>query len=274
MEVQSGVLAFLLLPFALVLMLTLEQKAQLRRDGFVHLPGQVPPELVERVLHAVYYRIGRGIPEEKLTIWQAQSFFPDLAGDPVVTDLYNESGLLDRLRELLGEKNAVPLERGQLALRFPREPGTAAKPPLPHIDGIHTKTNGVKEGTLASFTALVGIFLTDVTRENAGNFTVWPGSHLKMEAHFREHGIDRLLDGVTPPVGEGEPHQILARAGDAVIAHYQLLHGAATNVSPRPRFATFFRVTHPQHWENRYDCLTDLWREWEGMRERELAEVG
>jgi hypothetical protein len=47
----------------------------------------------------------------------------------------------------------------------------------------------------------------------------------------------------------------------------------AHNVSPRPRFATFFRVTPPQHWENRYDCLTDLWREWEGMRERELAGV-
>jgi ectoine hydroxylase-related dioxygenase (phytanoyl-CoA dioxygenase family) len=138
---------------------------------------------------------------------------------------------------------------------------------------LHTETNGVPKGTLSSFTALGGIFLTDVVREDAGNFTVWPGSHRKMEAYFRENGVEELLNGSMPKLDYGEPVQILANAGDAVLAHYQLLHGVAGNVSPWPRFAVFFRVRHPMHNEHRLECLTDLWREWPGLHSTSRARL-
>lgn len=251
-------------------MLTSGQKDRFREDGFLHLPGLVPREKIDRALQAIYHRLGQGIPTDQLRTWQAQSFFPDLAREPVITDLYNESGLLDIVRELMGAENAGPLGQGQLALRFPREPGTVPRPPGPHIDGIATPHNGVTKGTLSSFSALAGVFLTAVQGENAGNFTVWPGSHRRMEEYFQQHGIQLLLEGVTPNVG-GEPHQIKAQPGDAVLAHYQLLHGVAANVAPCPRFAVFFRVKHPMHNEHRLECLTDLWKEWDGMREAETA---
>jgi ectoine hydroxylase-related dioxygenase (phytanoyl-CoA dioxygenase family) len=86
-----------------------------------------------------------------------------------------------------------------------------------------------------------------------------------MESYFRENGIQELLDGRMPKLDFGKPLQIKAKAGDAVIAHYQLLHGVTINIAPMPRYATFFRVTHPLHHENRLECLTNLWLEWPGV---------
>lgn len=245
-----------------------DQFSQFQSDGFLHLPGFVPQPLVEAALHAINHRIGAGIPEDQLATWQSQSFFPDLASQPVISDLFNTSGLHDAMTQLLGEGNAPMMKSGQLALRFPREPGAPARPPFPHIDGVHSKHNGVPPGTVGSFTALVGVYLTPLPREDAGNFTVWPGSHLKMQEHFREHGLEELLQGRTPKLDLAPPLQLRAQPGDAVIAHYQLLHSVASNVSPYPRYAVFFRVTHPQHHAHRMECLTDVWREWPGLQRR------
>ena len=243
------------------------QFADFRRDGYILLPGAVAPELVDAAVHALNYRVGQGVPSDKLAQWQSQSFFPDLESQPVITDLFERSELRATMETLVGAGNVRVGSGGQLALRFPREPGAPVRPPRPHIDGVHTRWNGVPAGTLRSFTALVGVYLTDLPGEDAGNFTVWPGSHLRMQDYFREHGIKELLQGqVHPPLDFGPPLQIKAQAGDAVIAHYQLLHGAANNHAPRPRFTTFFRVEHPDHQTHRLECLTDLWREWPGVR--------
>lgn len=246
-------------------MLDSTQKEHLQRDGFLHLPRAVAPAMVDAALQTLNSRLGEGVPKDELSTWGAQSFFPELRSVPAITDLYNESGVGETVAELLGGHGRTS-GGGQLALRFPRPVGTEAKPPHPHIDGVHTPTNGVPKGTLGSFTALVGVFLTPVRRQFAGNFAVWPGSHLKMQNYFREHGIDELMnEGRTPRLDYGEGLQLEVGAGDAVIAHYQLLHGVTMNIAPMPRFAVFFRVTHPTHKENRLDCLTDLWLEWPGV---------
>ena len=247
--------------------LSLQQKQRFVDEGYLLLPNAIAPDMVNRVVQTINHRLGQGFPSENLATWQSQTFFPDLASDPIVTDLFNASGLRETLETLLGEDATVPSGRGQLALRFPRPWGTELKPPHPHIDGVHTPTNGVPKGTLGSFTALVGVFLTDVSTQFAGNFAVWPGSHRLMEAYFQQHGLDELLnEGRTPKLDYGEGVQIEARAGDALIAHYQLLHGVTMNCAPMPRYASFFRVTHPQHHVNRLECLTNLWLEWPGIR--------
>ena len=245
---------------------TPSQIQDFKRDGFVHLPGAVPAELISHAVHIINYRLGQGVPSEELRTWQSRSFFPDLQNQSVITDLFNASGLRGNLQQLMGENNVAPAQSAQLALRFPREPGAPIRPPYPHIDGVHTPNNGVPKGTIASFSALVGVFLSDVAANDAGNFTVWPGSHLKMQDYFQQHGTAIITDeSRTPPIETGEPLQIKAKAGDAVLAHYQLLHGVAGNHAPWPRYATFFRVKHPDHEAHKLECLTDLWREWPGV---------
>ncbi|HEX9995952.1 MAG TPA: phytanoyl-CoA dioxygenase family protein [Abditibacterium sp.] len=245
--------------------ITTTQKTELRDNGFLFLEGAVAPELVNRALQAINHRMGEGIPTELLSSYAQRSFFPEIREGEIITDLFNASTLRPTMQALLGEENVENTDRGQLAIRFPLEVGTLPKEPGPHIDGLHSSHNGVPKGTLASFTALVGVFLSDVNSDYAGNLSVWPGSHLKMESYFRENGIQELLDGRMPKLDFGKPLQIKAKAGDAVIAHYQLLHGVTINIAPMPRYATFFRVTHPLHHENRLECLTNLWLEWPGV---------
>ena len=46
-----------------------------------------------------------------------------------------------------------------------------------------------------------------------------------------------------------------------------LAHSAAPNVSPNTRYAIFFRLYHHDHGSFRAEAMTDIWLEYDGMRE-------
>lgn len=247
--------------------LTLEQKQEFARRGYVKLPGVVPAEMVARARRAINASLGQnGMDPAQLPKFRAQTYCPELTGNPVITGLYNETPIKTLAESAIGQGQIKPVNSGQIALRFPsmdeppREPG-------PHLDGMYSPTNGVKEGTIANFTALVGVFLSDVPAPYAGNFTTWPGTHTLYKAYFREHGPQSLLEGM-PRIGDAmpQPEQFLAQAGDAALVHYQLAHGIAGNASPNVRYAIFFRLHHVDHDKQHFECMTDIWREWSGMR--------
>ena len=245
--------------------LTLEQKQSLYRDGFVRLPRAVPRDLVDVALRAINASLGeQGIDPAQLTKFRSQSYCPELQDAPVIADLVRRSEVWSYAESAIGHGMLEPLGRGQIALRFPSlEPLRA---PHPHIDGMYTPTNGVPKGTIHNFTALVGIVLSDITRPDMGNLTVWPGSHLQYEQSFRERGPQALLEGM-PNVALAEPVQLTGEPGDAVLCHYQLGHGIAGNSSPNIRYAIYFRLMHVDHEAVHWECMTDIWREWEGMRD-------
>jgi len=70
-----------------------------------------------------------------------------------------------------------------------------------------------------------------------------------------------------PNVTLPEPVQITGRAGDIVFCHYQIAHGVTPNASPHVRYAIFFRLTHVDHEPQKWESMTDIWREWPGLRE-------
>lgn len=241
------------------------QKQAFYRDGFVQVPGVVPQVMVDSALRAINHSIGQGLPEEQMTRFRVQSFCPELQGDPVLTDLFNKTPALPLAESLIGEGKIRPVRGCQVALRFPIQQDPPP-PPRPHLDGMHTPTNGVPEGTIMNFTMLVGILLSDLSAPYSGNFTVWPGTHHLYERYFREHTPQSLLDGM-PPVELPEPRQITGKAGDVVLVHYELAHAAAANISPHVRYALFFRLTHVDHDAHKWEAMTDIWLEYEGMRE-------
>ena len=130
----------------------------------------------------------------------------------------------------------------------------------------YTPTNGVPKGTIRNFTALLGITLSHVSGPDMGNLVVWPGTHRIYERYFRERGPQALLEGM-PSVELPPARQVTAEPGDAVLCHYQLGHGIAPNVSPHIRYAVYFRLNHLNHEAIHWECMTDIWREWEGMRD-------
>ena len=253
--------------------LSLAQRRALYEDGYVVLPGVVPPAGVRHALRAINASLGsRGMNPDLLTQFRAQTYCPEITGTEPISDLMNRSPLWDLCESAVGRGQLRPVRGGQIALRFPveGEPGR----PGPHIDGMYSPTNGVRKGTIANFTALAGVFLSDVPEPFSGNFSVWPGTHRLFEQHFREVGPQALLEGM-PKVEMPQHRQITARAGDAILCHYQLAHGVAGNGSPHVRYAIFFRLSHVDHDSVHWECMTDIWREWAGMREVvEAAEPG
>ena len=151
--------------------------------------------------------------------------------------------------------------------------GGRSCPPRPCLSctaSRYSPHNGVPADELLSFTMLVGIALSEVTTAYAGNLAVWPGTHRDFEKYFSENGTDLMTRGDAvemPPVEMPQPQQMIAQPGDAFLVHYQVAHTAAPNVSPHPRYAIYFRLRHVDHQDQRVETLTDIWREWDGMRE-------
>jgi hypothetical protein len=233
-------------------------------DGYLLVPGLVPRARVDAALQAINHSLGeQGIAKDALWTLRAQTFCPEIIAEPAILDLYRATPVRGLAEAAIGAGQVREPSTGQIALRFPQR--AERRDPYPHIDGMPGPLNGVATGTLYHFTALAGVFLNDVEEPFQGNFTVWPGSHRILEAHFRAHGTDELLQGF-PRVQMPAPRQLTARAGDALLCHHQLAHGAAPNLGPNVRYAVFFRLSHRDHDPSSTATMTDLWREWEGLR--------
>jgi hypothetical protein len=238
------------------------QKRRLARDGYLHLPGAVPAARVAAALGAINRSLGQqGLPPDRLREMRARTFCPELVAAPEIQALYAETGARALAEAAIGRVR-VP-DQGQIALRFPQAQRSV---PWPHIDGMPTPDNGLPPGTLQHFTALIGVFLSDATVPDAGNFVVWPGSHRLLEAHFRQHGPTSIT-GAFPSLPLPQPRPLRGRAGDVVLAHYALAHTAGPNLSPHVRYAVFFRLFHEDHEAAGHRPLIDLWAQWEGMRD-------
>jgi Phytanoyl-CoA dioxygenase (PhyH) len=235
------------------------QRRRLVRDGYLQLRGLVPRGPLDAALAVINRSLGeRGLPPDRLGEMRARTFCPELVSAPEILALYTHTRAL--AEAALGRVR--PPQEGQIALRFPAGQPRAV---VPHIDGMYTPDNGVPAGTLMHFTALLGVFLSDVTGPDAGNFTVWPGSHRVLEAHFRAHGT-AAISARFPSLAPTSPRPLLGRAGDVILAHYALAHAASVNLGPHVRYAVFFRLYHPDHEQAGTRPLTELWSEWEGLR--------
>jgi ectoine hydroxylase-related dioxygenase (phytanoyl-CoA dioxygenase family) len=237
---------------------------QFRRDGYAQFPQTVSQTLVKTARDRILRDIKENYDPNRLVEYNNQSWCPGLRGSPEILSLFKNRPVQSLVNDLLG-KNCFQSDRGQIAIRKAHNSDQPYEP-VPHIDGIPTPHNGLRGTEIQNFTALAGIFLTEVKTAFAGNFTVWPGSHLVLEKHFRERGKAALQEGM-PAIPLGEPLQLLAKPGDLVLCHYELAHSAAPNVSDDDRIAIFFRlwfkeIVDPEAKEQRWHNLTHIWHDW------------
>lgn len=237
------------------------------RDGYYLFPKLIDPSTLLSARTLIDDDLAANYDAKRQVEYDNRSACPDLLGHPLLLDLFKDDSLQERLATLV-DPHQVAVDDGQIAIRKAHNT-EANHPPVPHIDGIPTATNGMTGNELTPFTLLIGIFLTDVTREFAGNFTVWPGSHLVLEHYFSERGQRARREGM-PQIPLGSPTQLLCSAGDAVLCHYSLAHAAAVNTSDFDRYAVFFRVTHRELLGSRassdhdsaWEHLTSIWTGW------------
>ena len=246
--------------------LTPQQQRQLYERGYLHLPAAIPREHIERCRRKIHHDIGRhGLDPNELTRFRARSYCPELQNDPDFTGLARSPEPWALLTAALGEGNVAVSEWVQIALRFPSMQEEPRRPKW-HIDGVPTPDNGMPPDQIEHFTCLLGVVLADVTEPNRGNFTVWPGGHRKIEQWFCENPKEKLLEGY-PELDLAEPHQVCAKAGDVVFAHYLLPHGVGPHTGPDPRYMVFFRIKHLRHQELGDRPLREAWCEWPGVQD-------
>jgi hypothetical protein len=234
-------------------------QAQLRNEGYAQIPGLVPSHLVTAALAAIRFDLQHHYDAGRQSEYDAQSYCPDLRGAAVITDLLVKSPVINILDEAFGLRK-ISWDGGQIAIRKAHNV-TSTMPPYPHLDGFASGQNGLEPGRIYNHTMLVGICLTPVHQDFAGNFTVWPRSHHVFENYFRERGQQALKEPMPEPE-IGNPVQLKCEAGDVVLAHYHLAHAAASNTSNADRIAIYFRVSLHQARAEQWKYLTHLWEGW------------
>lgn len=252
-----------------VVLLDARQKRAFVEDGYLVVPRVVSAALGDRALRMINAALGDNKPDRVANyVFTGHENCDPLQHAPQILGLLTESQALSLAEELTEPGELLAPSCCQVATRFPEgepvpEPGT---PDAPHIDGIPNRTNGLPAGQLFPFSVLVGVYLSDLTDPNSGNFVVWPGSHRTIASYARAHpegwfdaeGYGPPPIGL-PPMEFGRPIQVTLRAGDIVLAHYQLAHSVAQNVSPHIRYAVYFRLAHRDircDWSQ----FGDLWR--------------
>ena len=250
--------------------LSVEQKRQFVRDGFLHVPQAVPARTLAAARRAINHSLGAGMDRADVVRFNNQTFAPELAADSRLLRLATAPPVWSHVRALLGDRRVGRPRQCQIALRFPRPEGTPRKLGGAHLDGYHAPLNGVPDdGVVRNFTLLLGILLSDVRAAFSGNFTVWPGTHRAMERYFRKRGVNSLQGGAVEGIGVRLPKPVLVtgRAGDIVLAHYQLAHTAAPNLSADIRYMCFFRLGVRDLAGHRVESMLDIWRDWPSLRE-------
>jgi hypothetical protein len=241
------------------------------RDGYAIFPSLVDPKTVATAQNRIAEDLATRYDPGRKAEYDSRSFCPDLLGTPAILALLENRSVKERVGELASLQKLAFDTGGQIAIRRAHNVEKPS-PPFPHVDGFPAPHNGVDEGTVLPFSILVGVFLSEVKAEFAGNFTVWPGSHFLIEKYFNDRGPRALHEGMPdlPKLGIGEPLQLMGSPGDVVLCHYALAHSAAVNTSSNDRIACFFRLGHtelhdrenPAYPEHAWTHLTKIWTGW------------
>lgn len=244
-------------------MLDAKQLRAFVQDGWTVLPRAVDRERIDAVVRRINHALGAGMDVAEAERRQVLTSTPELRSHDEVMALLFSSAAWPVAEALFAPRRLRRPTQAQIALRYPTVDGDhdGEAPLTPHIDGRPLGWNGVDE--YRNFNLLVGVLLRDVTAPMTGNLAVWPGSHRQYAEWFVEHGTDGIaLRAEMPSVALEEPVHVLGRAGDVVLAHYQLGHTVAEHYGPDIRYAVYFRLQVEERDRPDTARLTDPWGEW------------
>jgi hypothetical protein len=146
--------------------------------------------------------------------------------------------------------SAPPLEPVQLAATMPGFATRARIGRAFHVDGGSGPALGV-------FNVLLGVALTAVESDTAGGFHVWPGSHERLAALFRQQPVDAPVHwGEAKLAGQKllqpDARMVVPRlaAGDIVVAHSFISHGTSANTTNVRRDMIFQRRAAAPLWDS------------------------
>ena len=248
--------------------LTDEQLSRFARDGYLILRGVMDPSRLRAAREAIARSLAKDDSIGNMRRYLSDTFCPDAVAHPDLLALVEP--LRPAVASLFGTLDAPRIGHAQIALRFPQLHRDQPQHNI-HLDGfpVARAENRVPASSIYRHTLLAGVYLTPLHGPDRGNFVAWPGSH----AHFAEvlraldppaflaaHTAEELHERVRRETPPGAPVQVEVEAGDALLAHHLLAHGASDNLSMQVREAIYFRVIHPEHDPRDPGALSDVTR--------------
>lgn len=244
-------------------MLTTEQIASFKENGFLILPGLIEPVVIDAWRRSFWGQVGAD-PQVPAT-WRARAY--TLEGFRVEP----EEATMNRHRKVA----AVVEQLG--GGRFEADSG----PPLVHWPSGKDAWPGVRWGHVDAypptfwypFMFAITAYAYDV-EPMGGGFTYWPQSH--RTTHKRFLANPEMIDGqwARDPnfswdgpnefteLAPHPPREFTARAGDVILWHAFLVHTGSVNIRNSPRVGFFSRVRHKDQDAIKYDVPENLWKYW------------
>jgi ectoine hydroxylase-related dioxygenase (phytanoyl-CoA dioxygenase family) len=207
--------------------LTKEQRDAFDRDGFLLVPGALPPPMVERLVRAADRLYEQGVAAEGLSArnhWQMRNC---IVADEVFLELLDWPAILPLVVGLLNWD--IHLITSHLIVRPPSPPGTGEdfKGESWHRDGGLSPVE-MQEPHPRLFLK-VAYLLSDQLEPGRGNTQVVPGSN-------RLVGPPAQAPGAPHPYGAIE---ILGKPGDAFLFEQRTWHAVGPNRSDLTRKTLF-----------------------------------
>ena len=195
-------------------------------DGYAIVPAVITPEEARNLADVVWTHVGAD-PQDPAT-WRLtdHGIMVQLFQHPALTPARNSPRLLKAFAQIWGTADLwTSLDR--VGFNPPVRPGVAFPGPRLHWD--------ISLVPPVIFQVQGMIYLTDTTTEQ-GAFEAVPGFHKRIDAW-----LESLGEGVDPRSVDlsAEARRIAANAGDLIIWHSALPHGASPNTGDHPRLAQY-----------------------------------
>jgi len=215
--------------------LTEAQREQWAVDGYLQLEGALsPPEVTffsDLLDNTVRTQPGyepapaiqRGHYEWKLPDQNKDAFMDRrdlLPYHQAFIDLIDKPAIFDLILDLMGPY--IQFSMSQAIIRA----STDMFPGYIHTDGGEAQKSIRVSETSRPLAVKVMYLLTDVTEPDSGNFTIFPGSHLRPFPERAERIPHPKTPGTVP---------LLGKAGDAYVFPHAIWHGPSPNHSGKAR---------------------------------------
>lgn len=224
--------------------LTEAQRDGFVRDGYVRVPGLLPPELTASLRAGLLESLAID-PDDPRT-WEGKPVTVDDARAIAATEAGRTDAFEAVAEQLVGPdfvrgvcyspflewRGKPPVIRAGFipVLKYP-EPDAADWEPTRgawHIDGGES----IRAWPTVNLLAVMA-YLSD-TPAHGGATVVWPGSHRQVFARWRATG-DAGAPQVPPDLPYAAPVAVAAQAGDVLFMHYLLVHAGSPNRADRIR---------------------------------------
>ncbi len=216
--------------------LTELQREQWAVDGYLHLPGVLNPDEVsffsneiDRIRNLPGYEPLHGKLPLGHYAW-AEHADPDpeafmdrrdlLPYHQAFIDLIDHPGIFDLVLDVMG-----PYIQFSMSQAIVRASGDGF-PGYTHTDGGQAQRHIRVTETSWPLAVKAMYLLTDVTEKDSGNFTLFPGSHMRPFPKGKERAPNPHAPGAM---------QLMGKAGDCYLFSHALWHGPAPNNSGSAR---------------------------------------